>query len=183
MKRVEKVEGAKALKQNSLPDKCQEISKGESKVLKRDPNSRSSLGSPISVSIPELQHTWALPNPAGKTCFKIRLVWMLLILIFSTQAWKVLWIGPGLKPKYLDRIYCLLRQLHGRAFLETCAQVRFWGHGKSRFNDQLERPGQMCSFRCCKSAIPLCSCRGWRGVLLEWIMDSKKTVSSKSTVY
>lgn len=60
MKRVER---AKALKQNPLPDKCQEISRGESKVLKRGPNSRSSLGSPISVSIPELQHTRASPNP------------------------------------------------------------------------------------------------------------------------
>lgn len=58
---------------------------------------------------------------------------------------------------------------------------KFWGHGKSRFSDQLERPGQMCRFRCYNSAIPLCSCRCWRGVLLQWMMDSQKTVSSKST--
>lgn len=47
MKRVERVERAKVLKQNSLPDKCQEISRGENKVLKRDPNSRSSLVLPF----------------------------------------------------------------------------------------------------------------------------------------
>lgn len=57
MKRVEKAERAKALKQNLLPDKCQEISRGENKVLKRDSNSRSSLGSLISVGISDLQHT------------------------------------------------------------------------------------------------------------------------------
>lgn len=57
MKRVERAERAKALKQKSLPDKCQEISRGENKVLKRDPNSTGSWGSLSSVGIPDLQHT------------------------------------------------------------------------------------------------------------------------------
>lgn len=39
MKRVERVEG-QSFQQNSLRDKCQEISRGETKVLKRDSNSK-----------------------------------------------------------------------------------------------------------------------------------------------
>lgn len=182
MKRVERVERAKALKKNSLPDKCQEVSKGESKVLKRDPNSRSSLGSPISVSIPELQHTCAFPNPRKD----------LLPQQASPDVIHSHFFNPGLKsiinwPWTQTRVFglnlLLIKATSWESFSRKLCPSQFWGHGKSRFNDQLERPGQMCSFRCYKSAIPLCNCRGWREALLKWMMDSKKTVSSKSTVH
>lgn len=179
MKRVER---AKVLNQNLLPDKCQEISKGKSKVLKRDPNSRSRLGSPISVSIPELQHSWAFPNPR-KDLLQNQASLDVIHSHFFNPGLKSIINWPWTQTRVFGLNLLLIKATSWENFSRKLCPSQFWGHGKSRFNDQLERPGQMCSFRCYNSAIPLCSFKCWRGVLLQWMMDSKKTVRSKSTVY